>query len=47
MRAGEVSVTYAAGDSAAAGGLPDLGGTVFGSRLLLLLRLHSRTEYVP
>ncbi len=46
-RAGEVSVTYAAGESAAAGGLPDLGGTVFGSRLLLLLRLHSRTEYVP
>ena len=44
----EDSVTY--GDSSAAmqsTGLADLTGTAYGIRLLTLLRLHSRSRYIP
>ena len=47
-KVGEVSVTY--GDSSAAmqsTGLADLTGTAWGIRLLTLLRLYSRSRYIP
>lgn len=47
-KVGEVSVTY--GDSSAAmqsTGLADLTGTAYGIRLLTLLRLYSRSRYIP
>ena len=49
-KAGEVSVTYAAGASssaAASTGLADLAETEFGIQLLSLLRLYGRSVYVP
>ena len=50
-KAGEVSVTYAAGaspaSSAASTGLADLPETAFGLQLLSLIRLYSRSVYVP
>ena len=50
-KAGEVSVTYAAGSSpassAGATGLADLPETSFGLQLLSLIRLYSRSVYVP
>ncbi len=50
-KAGEVSVTYAAGSSpassAAAAGQADLPETSFGLQLLSLIRLYSRSVYVP
>ena len=50
-KAGEVSVTYAAGSSpassAAAAGPADLPETSFGLQLLSLIRLYSRSVYVP
>ena len=50
-KAGEVSVTYAAGSSpassAAATGLADLPETVYGLQLLSLIRQYRRTVYVP
>ncbi len=47
-KVGEVSVTY--GDSSAAmqsTGLADFTGTAYGIRLLTLLRLYSRSRYIP
>ena len=47
-KVGEVSVTY--GDSSAAmqsTGLADLTETAYGIRLLTLLRLYSRSRYIP
>ena len=49
-KAGEVSVTYAAGASSSAAvstGLADLTETVFGLQLLSLIRLYGRSVYVP
>ena len=50
-KAGEVSVTYAAGSSpassAAATGLADLPETAYGLQLLSLIRQYRRTVYVP
>ena len=50
-KAGEVSVTYAAGassaSSAASTGLADLPETTFGLQLLSLIRLYSRSVYIP
>ncbi|MBP5726784.1 MAG: DUF4054 domain-containing protein [Clostridia bacterium] len=50
-KAGEVSVTYAAGSSpassAAATGLADLPETAYGLQLLSLVRQYRRTVYVP
>ena len=48
-KAGEVSVTYAAGASSAfaSSDLADLTETSFGLQLLSLLRLYSVTRYVP
>ena len=49
-KAGEVSVAYAAGASSAisvSSGRADLAETVFGLRLLSLIRLHSRGRYIP
>ena len=47
-KAGEVSVAYASGaSSSSAGRLTELTETAYGSQLLLLLRFHSMTEYVP
>lgn len=50
-KAGEVSVTYAAGasaDSVSAGtDLADLSETTFGQQLLALIRLYGRSVYVP
>ena len=49
-KVGEVSISYASGDSAAASvstDLSDLTETAFGLQLLSLLRLYSRSVYVP
>ena len=50
-KAGEVSVTYAAGASSASSAastvLADLPETTFGLQLLSLIRLHSRSVYIP
>ena len=48
-KVGEVSVTYAAGasSSSASSDLADLTETSFGLQLLSLLRLYSRSVYVP
>jgi len=50
-KAGEVSVTYAAGassaSSAASMALADLPETTFGLQLLSLIRLYSRSVYIP
>ena len=50
-KVGEVSVTYAAGASSssvsASSDLADLTETSFGLQLLSLLRLYSRSVYVP
>jgi len=49
-KVGEVSVTYADRQSAAAGtytGLNDLKETVFGEQLLSLLRLYGFGRYIP
>jgi hypothetical protein len=50
-KAGEVSVTYAAGassaSSAASTALADLPDTAFGLQLLSLIRLYSRSVYIP
>ena len=50
-KAGEVSVTYAAGaspaSSAASTVLADLPETTFGLQLLSLIRLYSRSVYIP
>ena len=50
-KAGEVSVTYAAGtssaSSAASTALADLPETTFGLQLLSLIRLYSRSVYIP
>ena len=50
-KVGEVSVTYAAGASSSAGavqtGLADLPETSFGLQLLSLIRLYSRSLYIP
>ena len=50
-KAGEVAVTYASGASpsvsAVSAGLADLTETDFGLQLLSLVRLYSRSVYVP
>ena len=49
-KVGEVSISYASGDSAASSvstNLSDLTETAFGLQLLSLLRLYSRSVYVP
>ena len=50
-KAGEVSVTYAAGASSASSAastvLADLPETTFGQQLLSLIRLYSRSVYIP
>ena len=49
-KVGEVSVNYSSGASASAAGstdLADLTETEFGMQLLSLLRLYSRSVYVP
>ena len=50
-KAGEVSVTYAAGASSASSAAPtalaDLPETTFGLQLLSLIRLYSRSVYIP
>ncbi len=50
-KAGEVSVTYAAGASSLSGSvsaaLADLPETAFGLQLLALVRAYSRRAYVP
>ena len=48
-KVGEVSVTYATGasSSSASSDLADLTETSFGLQLLSLLRLYSRSVYVP
>ena len=50
-KVGEVSVTYATGASSSSGSvhtdLADLPETSFGLQLLALLRLYSRSVYVP
>ena len=50
-KAGEVSVTYASGTSSASSsastGLADLTETEYGLQLLGLIRLYSRSVYVP
>ena len=50
-KAGEVAVTYASGTSSSAvsvsTGFADLTETDFGMQLLSLLRLYSRSMYVP
>ncbi len=50
-KAGEVSVTYAAGASSAFSAAPtalaDLPETTFGLQLLSLIRLYSRSVYIP
>ena len=50
-KAGEVSVTYAAGASpaspAASAALADLPETAYGLQLLSLIRLYSRSVYIP
>ena len=50
-KVGEVSVTYAAGASSSSGsvstGLRDLTETDFGMQLLGLIKLYSRSMYVP
>ena len=50
-KAGEVSVTYAAGASSAlssvSGDLADLAETSFGQQLLSLIRLYGRSRYIP
>ena len=47
-KAGEVSVTYAAGTSAQVStGLADLPETAFGLQLLALLRMYRAAKYVP
>ena len=47
-KAGEVSVTYAAGASSAVSpDLADLTETVYGLQLLGLIRLYGRSVYVP
>ena len=49
-KAGEVSVTYAAGASsasAASAALAELAETSFGQQLLSLVRLYGRSAYVP
>ena len=50
-KAGEVSVTYAAGaspaSSAASAALADLPETAYGLQLLSLIRLYSRSVYIP
>ena len=49
-KVGEVSISYASGDSAASSvstDLSDLTETAFGLQLLSLLRLYSRSVYVP
>ena len=50
-KVGEVSVTYAAGASSASSAastvLADLPETTFGQQLLSLIRLYSRSVYIP
>ena len=49
-KVGEVTVSYAAGSGISAGvstGLADLAETAYGLQLLTLLRLYSRSVYVP
>ena len=49
-KAGEVAVTYASGASsalAASTGLADLTETDYGLQLLSLIRLYSRSVYIP
>lgn len=50
-KAGEVSVTYAAGASASfravSAGLADLPETAFGLQLLALIRQYGRSVYIP
>ena len=49
-KAGEVSVTYAAGASSfsnASAALQELAETFFGQQLLSLVRLYGRSVYVP
>ena len=50
-KAGEVSVAYAAGaspaSSAASAALADLPETAYGLQLLSLIRLYSRSVYIP
>ena len=47
-KAGEVSVTYAAGTSpASSSALADLAETAFGLQLLSLIRHYSRPVYIP
>ena len=47
-KAGEVSVAYAAGISpAVSSALADLKETAFGLQRLSLLRLYSRSVYIP
>ena len=50
-KVGEVSVTYSSGTSSSSGSastdLADLTQTDFGMQLLSLLRLYSRTMYIP
>ena len=49
-KVGEVSVTYTTGSflsSAASSSLADLTETAYGLQLLSLLRMYSRSRYVP
>ena len=49
-RVGEVQVTYSSRSnlsSSASSDLADLNETAYGLQLLTLLRLHSRSRYVP
>ena len=49
-KVGEVSVSYASGSAMAANvttGLADLAETAYGLQLLTLLRMYSRSVYVP
>ncbi len=45
-RVGDVSVTWSAAAPAAAA-FPDLTETAFGLELLSLIRMHSRSRYIP
>ncbi len=46
-KVGDVAVSYATGGSAGETSLTDLSLTAYGTQLLGLLKLHSRTRYVP
>ena len=47
QKVGDVAVSYAAGGSSGETSFKDLSLTAYGTQLLGLLKLHSRTKYVP